>query len=147
MLNKEPGTLHYLVDSWYYARDKASNATRFFFSGPLDTVSHAIQKADCTGLVMEFGVAFAISINYLAREIGQEIHGFDSFHGLPGSWGDLPQGTYSLHGKRPSVLPNVKLNVGLFEQTLPEFVRNHKCNVRLLNVDCDTYDSTKTVFR
>ena len=40
---------------------------------------------------------------------------------------------------------NVALYVGWFEDTLPEFLKDHIGPVRFMNIDCDIYSSTKTV--
>jgi predicted O-methyltransferase YrrM len=40
----------------------------------------------------------------------------------------------------------VSLVVGLFSDTLPEFVRTHDGPCSFLHVDCDLYSSAKTVF-
>jgi predicted O-methyltransferase YrrM len=51
-------------------------------------------------------------------------------------------------GALPSGLPNtVHLEVGLFEDTLPSFLDAHpESPIRFMNIDCDTYSSTKTIF-
>ena len=40
----------------------------------------------------------------------------------------------------------MELVVGLFSETLPEFVENHSASCAYIHVDCDLYSSTKTVF-
>ena len=40
---------------------------------------------------------------------------------------------------------NVILHQGWFEETLPIFIEKHQAPVRLLNIDCDIYSSTKIV--
>jgi hypothetical protein len=39
----------------------------------------------------------------------------------------------------------VTLHQGWFDQTLPQFLAEHTAPVRLINIDCDIYSSTKTV--
>jgi predicted O-methyltransferase YrrM len=75
------------------------------------------------------------------------VHGFDAFEGLPERWGDLPAGAYSLGGRLPEVRDNVELHVGWFEDTLPGFLEENPGPLRLANVDCDLYRSTKTVLQ
>ncbi len=41
---------------------------------------------------------------------------------------------------------NVILHNGWFEETLPGFVEKYQDPVRFMNIDCDIYSSTKTVF-
>ena len=74
------------------------------------------------------------------------VHGFDTFSGLPGDWHNTRQGSYSTHGELPIVPPNVQCHVGLFSDTLPGFLEAHHGPIRLMNIDCDMYASTKDVF-
>jgi hypothetical protein len=107
------------------------------------TLAHALAEARVPGLVLELGVRFGASIRFIARRAAQTVHGLDSFQGLPEAWGPLPAGTYSTHGEIPTVPSNVRLHVGDFAQTLPELLRRELGRVRLVNVDCDLYSSTK----
>lgn len=108
----------------------------------------ASRICDKTGLFLEFGVFKGKSINYMAKKIGKNtIYGFDSFEGLPEDW--LPgyrAGKFDLNGVMPEVEENVILIKGWFEDTLPDFVKEHKnekCS--FINIDCDLYSSTKLV--
>ena len=96
-------------------------------------------------MVLEFGVRFGNSIRMLASLAQQPVHGFDSFEGLPDVWHHEPKGSYTTKGVMPEVPANVSLHKGWFDQTLPEFLKQHDEDVRLINIDCDTYSSTKTV--
>jgi len=98
-------------------------------------------------LVCEFGVFTGNSINYIASKIQGIVFGFDSFEGLPERWRDgFVAGFFSVD-KLPQVLDNVVLIKGLFDDSLPKFVNDHKGNVAFLHIDCDLYSSTKTIFR
>lgn len=105
------------------------------------------KRASQPGLFLEFGVARGESLRAIAACTGREVHGFDSFEGLPESWGlVLPQGAFAC--ERPQGLPpNVQLHVGWFEDTLPGFVAETPGPVAFLHLDCDLYPSAKTVFR
>ncbi len=96
---------------------------------------------------MEFGVAHGNTINVLADRAGQPVHGFDAFEGLPERWGDLPAGAYTREGRLPAVRENVDLHVGWFADTLPPFLERSPGPLRLANVDCDLYGSTRTVLQ
>jgi predicted O-methyltransferase YrrM len=82
----------------------------------------------------------------LAALTSQKIYGFDSFQGLPEDWrtgfekGAFAQGL-------PSVLSNVELIVGLFKDTLPDFLaqEGETSSISLIHIDCDLYGSTKDV--
>ena len=67
-----------------------------------------------------------------------QVHGFDTFSGLPEDWGDATtRGSYSTHGALPQAPENVRFHVGLFSETLPCFLAEHAGPVRFMNVDCD----------
>ena len=104
-----------------------------------------IDAAVNNGLVLEFGVRFGTSIRQIAALVDQDVHGFDSFQGLPESWHNESKGSYSTKGVIPPVPEHVTLHEGWFEETLPVFVKKHPEPVRFVNIDCDIYSSTKTV--
>ncbi|MGA9854406.1 MAG: tetratricopeptide repeat protein [Gammaproteobacteria bacterium] len=106
----------------------------------------AIAHAPATGLVLEFGVYFGLSLRRIAKRIDGPVHGFDSFEGLPEEWkpGE-PAGTYSTHGRMPSMPSQVVLHPGWFKDTLPDFVTSQTGKIRLIHIDCDLYSSTHTV--
>lgn len=118
------------------------------FSNRLDLHTHALNFVEKEGLYLEFGVYVGKSINHIAKQKPNEkIYGFDCFEGLPESWyGDYTEGKFKLE-KLPEVEPNVELVVGYFDDTLPKFVQEHgDFDVAYLNIDCDLYSSTKTIF-
>lgn len=100
------------------------------------------------GLYLEFGVCKGDSINYISDRIGDNIiYGFDTFEGLPDEW--IPgygKGRFGVGGKLPKVNSNVQLIQGLFDETLPQFIKEHsgeKCS--LVHIDSDLYSSAKCV--
>jgi hypothetical protein len=109
------------------------------------TFELATQVANVEGLVLEFGVRHANSTRQLASLAMQDVHGFDSFEGIPEDWHDEGRGSYSTKGIIPKVPSNIHLHTGWFDATLPKFLANNSANVRLINIDCDIYSSTKTV--
>ena len=99
------------------------------------------------GLYLEFGVAKAEHTNYIANKIQPElIHGFDSFLGFPEYFDGIGSDYHNYSGKPPNVEKNVVLHNGYFKNTLPEFSKNNSQKITYLNIDCDLYSSTKTVF-
>src|SRR5262249_10505458 len=97
------------------------------------------------GLSVELGVRYGMSTRWIAgAEPSRPVHGFDSFQGLPEDWHIQSRGIYSTFGELPEVPGNVKLHVGLFEDTLGPFLKDHPGNLRFMNVDCDLYSATKT---
>ncbi|CAF3830996.1 unnamed protein product [Rotaria sordida] len=89
------------------------------------------------GLIIGCGVETAVTTNYIAKNINSNriVYGFDSFEG------EFKQSTI------PTVENNVEIIIGMFEDTLPDFVNKHNNDkIALLHIDCDLYSSTKTVF-
>ena len=132
------------MDAWGYLKNAGGRSIPIMGSA-IDTFKLAMLEANSQGMVLEFGVRFGNSIRMLAKLAKQEVHGFDSFEGLPDVWHHEPKGSYTTKGVMPEVPSNVTLYKGWFDQTLPEFLKQHDEYVRLINVDCDTYSSTKTV--
>jgi len=110
----------------------------------------ALAAAPATGLVLEFGVEKGLSINCIARRTPRPVHGFDSFQGLPQLWAGTREaaGAFNRGGRLPKVAANVRLHVGWFDATLPEFLAAQPAGetVAFLHIDCDIYASTRTVF-
>ncbi|BAI75710.1 hypothetical protein AZL_c04170 (plasmid) [Azospirillum sp. B510] len=106
---------------------------------------HALACATMPGLVLEFGVRRGTSLNHIAEVAGQEVHGFDSFEGLPEGWVNSPRGVLTTGSQLPPVRDNARLHVGWFEDSLPPFLATHPEPVRFVNVDSDIYASARTV--
>jgi tetratricopeptide (TPR) repeat protein len=136
--------VHPEISSWNYLQNE-------FFSNPklvgtnTKTIQIAIDAAKLDGLNLEFGVYNGKSIRRIALLVNQEIHGFDSFEGLPEKWNDEPKGSYSAEGYLPEVPKNVVLHKGWFNETLPVFIKDFNAPIRFLHIDCDLYSSTKTI--
>jgi predicted O-methyltransferase YrrM len=112
----------------------------------------ALSRAPQDGLVMEFGVEKGASLRCLAEalgKVGREVHGFDSFQGLPEDWSGTREarGAFDRAGRLPKVPANAHLHVGWFDDTLPQFLAAHPQRAGLIHVDCDIYSSTVTVLR
>ena len=111
-----------------------------------DTLSYALEAVKLEGLYLEFGVFSGATINHIAQKMAPEtIHGFDSFEGLPESWGSLAKGTFDTGGNFPQVENNVRLHQGWFEQTIPSFLEQHSGAVAFVHADADLYSSTQTI--
>lgn len=117
------------------------------FKRRFDLMKHALSIAG-HGLYLEFGVEDGESIRFIAAHVLTEVHGFDSFLGLPEPWTSHERkGAMSMAGKLPPVPSNVRLHVGWFDDVLPDFVAQHATPVAFLHVDCDLYSSTRSVFK
>ena len=132
------------LDAWRYIKCANNNVPPIIGSS-IQAFKLGIDAAVVDGLILEFGVRFGTSIRQIAALVDQDVHGFDSFQGLPESWHHVPKGSYSTKGVSPFVPENVTLHEGWFEETLPGFVKKHPGPVRFMNIDCDIYSSTKTV--
>jgi hypothetical protein len=114
---------------------------------PKQLMALALSKVSLDGLFIEFGVFKGDSIRYIAKKYPErEIHGFDSFEGLPEAWLHNPRGAFSVQGKLPRVPKNVHLWKGYFEDTLPGWVNEHKTPIAFIHVDCDLMSSTQVIF-
>jgi len=114
------------------------------FETDLELLTHAMSLAPAEGLVLEFGVATGRTIRHIARLAAREVHGFDSFEGLPETW-RTGFGPGKFRQSLPAVPPNAILRKGWFSETLPPFLAGNAGPVALLHVDCDLYSSTAFV--
>jgi hypothetical protein len=106
----------------------------------------AIEQVEIPGLYCEFGVYCGETINFIASLAKGEVHGFDSFEGLPEDWKQgHEKGTFAL-ASLPAVQSNVRLYKGWFENTIPAFREQHPEQIAFLHLDADLYSSTRTVF-
>jgi hypothetical protein len=71
------------------------------------------------------------------------LHGFDSFEGLPEYWnGRNPKGHFGVEGRVPQLDdPRVTFFKGWFQDTLPKY-EPPPFDTLVLNIDCDLYSST-----
>lgn len=98
-----------------------------------------------SGLILEFGVATGRTLNHLARRFpDRTVYGFDSFQGLPEDWTWIMRRGH-FQQQLPRVCSNVELVVGLFDQTLDQFLREHTGPIALLHIDSDLYSSAAYV--
>ena len=145
LIQESETEFHGYLDSWNWIKSFSTEYPKLYWQKD-DGFKYAFENATIDGLIMEFGVASGFSIRKLASMTEQEIHGFDSFEGLPESWIQLPKGAFNLGGKPPSAPKHVIFHVGLFSETLSLFLEKHVGAVKFLNIDCDLYSSTKVVF-
>ncbi len=101
--------------------------------------------------VLEFGVSEGNSLTSIinANQNSQSrFFGFDTFEGLPedwrSGWGKIPKQSYSTQGVPPVFDDKrVSLEVGLYQETLDEFLRDFTPKGQIIiHVDCDLYSSS-----
>jgi len=141
---KEADWVSACIESWHYITSIAGPRPNLFGNTSVG-LCLGMDAATIDGLTLEFGVRFGTSIRQIASLTKDDVHGFDSFQGLPESWDGQAEGLYTVHGQLPAVPENVHLHVGFFEDTLPLFVKEHSGPVRFANIDCDIYSSTRTI--
>lgn len=115
---------------------------------PRQLLDHALPRTPAEGHVLEFGVFKGGTIRHIASRLPKRaIHGFDSFEGLPSDWSGytMGKGYFSMKGKLPSVPRQVKLHPGWFDASLPKWLNDNPGSVAFLHIDCDLYESTKTI--
>jgi predicted O-methyltransferase YrrM len=121
--------------------------TALTFDHPIATLKHALSLAPADGMALEFGVATGRTLTVIAAARGnKQVFGFDSFQGLPEDWRtNIPAGTFKTD-TLPDV-PGTELVVGLFQDTLPDFLATHTEPVAFVHLDADLYSSTTTVLQ
>jgi Macrocin-O-methyltransferase (TylF) len=100
-------------------------------------------------LYLEFGVHAGVSMRYWAQLLKSprsQLHGFDSFLGLPHDWSleGHGRGYFSTGGAVPKIDDaRVSFFPGWFEDTLPKYVWPPH-DVLVVMMDADLYSSTST---
>ena len=109
--------------------------------------------ADDDVLYLEFGVAEGDTLrrwSRLLRNPASQLHGFDSFDGLPTGWsqgGGMPAGAFSRDGQLPEFDDQrITLSKGWFEATLPDYSWPDHDQL-VINIDSDLYASAVTVLK
>jgi O-methyltransferase len=95
----------------------------------------------------EFGVSKGVSFRWWAENIEDKesrFFGFDTFTGLPEDWGSFRKGDMDNNNEIPQMNdPRCSFYQGLFQQTLPSFLRSYSSNKRkVIHMDADLYTST-----
>lgn len=136
--------LHALEETTCFVEEHMFLTRRF--PDKFQLLEHALRAVEGTGLFCEFGVYKGETINFIADRCGRTVYGFDSFDGLPEHWiPGFDRGKFKLD-RLPDVSSKVVLVKGLFDETLPRFVRETPGSASFLHIDCDLYSSTRTVF-
>jgi O-methyltransferase len=96
---------------------------------------------------LEFGVSKGVSFRWWTENIKDEnsrFYGFDTFTGLPEDWGSFKKGDMNNNNEIPEINDlRVKFFQGLFQQTLPMFLRRYSSGGRkIIHMDADLYTST-----
>ncbi len=96
---------------------------------------------------LEFGVASGASFKWFLEQnknSESKFYGFDTFDGLPEDYGPYKRGAFSTGNKFPEI-NDARGNFykGLFQQTLPSFLKNFNNSKRtILMMDADLHSAT-----
>lgn len=98
---------------------------------------------------LEFGVFEGATLRYWSAKLTNpesELHGFDSFEGLPETFDSAyPMGRFDLGGKPPTIEdPRVSFHIGWFDATVPGFVVPEGKRL-VITLDADLYSATRLV--
>jgi len=142
-----------VVSTADYVEKNLSNAQMFLSHQEL--LTYLVSRSMDQGLVMEFGVYKANTINFISKLIdkktpGRKVWGFDSFEGLPSDWAGyiITKETFDLKGRLPRVHKNVELVKGFFDKSLEEWLKNYTQEIKkisILHIDSDLYESCNTI--
>jgi hypothetical protein len=135
------------VQSCQFVTENMPGALSFYTSRQV--LGYALSQVTLAGSILEFGVFKGGTIRYIARRCPDRVvHGFDSFEGLPVAWEGTghDRGAFHAGGKLPNVPSNVRLHSGFFDRSLPVWTSENPDPLAFLHVDCDLYQSTKTIF-
>lgn len=102
-------------------------------------------------LYLEFGVYEGDRTRLWSRLLenrDSNLHGFDSFEGLPENWNIFyKKGHFDTAGRIPEIAdPRVKFFKGWFDETLRDYTPPEHEEL-FINLDADLYSSTRTVLR
>lgn len=124
-------------------------ARKFGGGGRLDLLEFALSLVKVDGFYAEFGVYKGETLSFVANRIDKVVYGFDSFEGLPDDWFlGVNKGFFSLQGQLPKLdtpQHNYRLLKGWFNETLPTFTDQIPGPAAFLHIDCDLYESTRSV--
>jgi hypothetical protein len=118
------------------------------YDSPFSVLRVGLEAARAvSGLYLEFGVREGTTLNWIAKHTEQHVHGFDSFDGLPEDWTSAHRrGAFKVPAL-PKVRGNCTLVRGLFDDSLPPFLREHPGKLAFVHIDSDLYVSAVSVFK
>lgn len=132
----------WMVDNNFPIPARVPNRTAVF-QAVADRIS------DARVLYLEFGVYQGASMRFWSKALTNnesQLHGFDSFEGLPEDFDDVGgpyrKGTFDVGGRAPDIDdPRVTFFKGWFEETLPNYsLPEH--DVLVITLDADLYSAT-----
>src|SRR5690606_35235808 len=140
---------HYIqLASWM--KTQGFGFTRFAWTRGQLFDALAEEVGEVQTLYLEFGVYRGESLRHWSRALrhpDSQLHGFDSFEGLPESGWNWQQGQFDTQGRLPQIDDaRVHFHKGWFDDTLPGFSLPAHAQL-VVNLDADLYSSTIFVLR
>ena len=134
---------HYIqLASWM--KTQGFGFTRFAWTRGQLFDALAEEVAEVQTLYLEFGVYRGESLRHWSRALrhpDSQLHGFDSFEGLPESGWNWQQGQFDTQGRLPQIDDaRVHFHKGWFDDTLPGFSLPAHAQL-VVNLDADLYSS------
>lgn len=124
-------------------------SSKFDYSKRYVLYSHLVENVILNASIdyFEFGVSKGASFRWWAENIkdrNSRFFGFDTFTGLPEDWGSFKKGDMDNNNEIPQIDdPRCTFYQGLFQQTLPLFLKNFSPGARkIIHMDADLYTST-----
>lgn len=115
------------------------------------SINRAIENnLELNNYYLEFGVFKGESLNFYSNILKtkkKNIYGFDSFVGLKEDWhgSHWSAGGMDLKGKIPELNKNAIPIKGWIQDTLPKFLNEEKPSINFVQLDVDTYETTKFI--
>jgi hypothetical protein len=150
ILHRLDATLTYLhVGRWM--RDRGFHVGKRCDSREEVFAAIAATVGDENVLYLEFGVFKGASMRFWSRALrnpNAQLHGFDSFEGLPESWTrDHERGRFSTEGRIPEIDDaRARFFKGWFDETLRTYEPPPHDRL-VINIDSDLYSSADIVLR
>ena len=148
--------LAYMAQGSKYIRNNPALGINDFFtfkrvySRRLELYKYLVEKqgwADKPLTYLEFGVSRGDSLRWWVAHLKHQdtqLHGFDTFTGLPEGWGIYSAGDMAANADKLGVEDSrVTLHRGLFQETLPVYLKSldaHK--PKLIHLDADIFSAT-----
>ena len=126
--NKDAPEYHNRVLLWQFLAEEFLNGT------PIDYLEFGVFKGD--------SIRMWIDLNKSQKS---RFYGFDTFTGLPENWfKGFDKNSFSVEGEIPKIEDNrVSFIRGLFQDTLPNFLKSYERKNRLVvHIDADLYSSS-----
>tara|TARA_X000000950_G_scaffold181227_1_gene219770 strand:- start:46902 stop:48425 length:1524 start_codon:yes stop_codon:yes gene_type:complete len=120
---------------------------------------------DQSGLIMECGTWKGQTLDMISEFADKDVYGFDTFEGINTQWEEVDMNKFHLGGIVPveveqldskirykctgvkkSFNSNVNFVKGFFQDTLPKFLEEKNHKISFLHIDCDIYESAKSIF-